>query len=67
MKETDTLLGGYAETCLLSMSEETLSSFEELMNESDNDLLSWILEREPLPDGPLKAVLQEIIDYKKTL
>lgn len=67
MKETDTLLGGYASACLASMPEDDLSEFELLMDESDNDLMNWILEREPLPDGPLMNVLENIIAYKKTL
>lgn len=66
MKEMDVLLGGYANEHLDFMSASDLQEFESLMDESDNDLMNWILEREQVPDDRNSAILRKIIDYKKT-
>lgn len=50
MKETDVLLGRYAEAHLAAMSDDVLDRFEVLLEENDNDLLAWIMGREPIPD-----------------
>ncbi len=67
MKEMDVLLGGYAHKCLCHMSSADLLDFEALMDESDNDLMNWIYEREPVPHESENAVLRKIINYQKTL
>lgn len=67
MKEMDALLGGYARQNLDHMLATDLPAFEALMDESDNDLMDWIYEREEVPDDKESAVLRKIIDYKKTL
>jgi len=67
MKEMDALLGGYAAKHLDNMSAADLSAFEALMDESDNDLMNWILERESSSEAGYEAILRKIIDYKKTL
>lgn len=67
MKEMDALLGGYARQHLCHMSTADLLDFEALMDESDNDLMNWLFEREPFPHEPENAVLRKIIDYQKTL
>ncbi|NQV44841.1 MAG: succinate dehydrogenase assembly factor 2 [Rhodospirillales bacterium] len=66
MKEMDALLGGYANERLDFMSDSELLEFESLMDESDNDLMNWILEREQIPDNRNSVILRKIIDYKKT-
>jgi len=67
MKEMDALLGGFAAIHLQTMCERDLEVFEALMEEGDNDLMNWILEREPIPRGDIEPILRQIINYKKTL
>lgn len=67
MKEMDVLLGGYASASLQDMTEDDLMAFEQLLDENDNDLMNWVLERETLPDDRRSPILNKIIDYKKTL
>ncbi len=67
MKEMDVLLGGYATDFLQNMTSDELQAFGQLLDENDNDLLNWILEREPVPEDHSNPVLTKIIDYKKTL
>jgi len=50
MKETDVLLGRYAKAHLATMSDEDLDRFEVFLEENDNDLLAWIMGRDPIPD-----------------
>lgn len=61
MKETDVLLGSYAEQHLATMSDEELDRFEVLLEENDNDLFAWIMGRDPIPDdadGDLIRIIQ---------
>lgn len=67
MKETDVLLGGFATAFLSAMETGDLAVFEALLEENDNDLLNWIFEREPVPQGRFEEVLIKIIEFKNSL
>ncbi len=50
MKETDLMVGGFAEACIKDLNTEELDQFEALMDVPDGDLLNWILGKsEPQP------------------
>ena len=60
-KEADLILGPFADKHVSSFSEEQLDWFEALLDQPDQDLYGWILEREPTPaefDGPLMDQLK---------
>ena len=62
MKETDVLLGRFAEHHLATMTDDVLDRFEVLLEESDSDLFSWIMGRDPVPedaDGDLIKIIQD--------
>jgi len=61
MKEADLLLGGFAARYLAEMSESELAEFEALLDEADNDLVNWILGRNPVPDRMRAGLLDRII------
>ena len=42
MRETDLVLGPYADACLAEMDGESLSAFEALLAESDQDIHAWV-------------------------
>ncbi len=67
MKESDLLLGGYARLNLESMDDDALAQFECLLDESDNDLMSWILETTTPPVESNSSALRDVIAYKKML
>ncbi len=67
MKETDALVGGYASLHLAPMTEVEVDEFERILDESDNDLMNWILEREPVPGRVDGHVMQKIIKYKRSM
>ncbi len=67
MKETDVLLGRFAEHHLATMTDDVLSRFEILIEESDNDLFSWIMGRDPIPDDADDALIKMIQSFNNSL
>ncbi|MCA0045148.1 succinate dehydrogenase assembly factor 2 [Celeribacter litoreus] len=60
IKEMDLLIGGYADEHLPTMTEEELDEFERLMDEHDQDLLSYATGLKPTP-APIKPMLDKLI------
>ncbi len=61
MKETDLILGGFAEEYLAAMSPTELDQFESLLEEPDAHLMDWLFDRQPVPavhDTPVMARLK---------
>ena len=59
-RETDLLLGRFADAYIDALSDADLASFENLMEVPDRDLFAWVTGREPVaPDfeTPLFAAL----------
>ncbi|MAF49939.1 MAG: succinate dehydrogenase assembly factor 2 [Rhodospirillales bacterium] len=68
MTETDRLLGGFADAHLDAMTGPELDEFELLLDQGDNELLSWILADAPdNPDFAGNLVLKRIIAFKNNL
>lgn len=65
IKEMDILLGGYASCYLMEMSQEQVSAFEALMNESDRDLLSWFTGEVELPGRFDRQLMDAILDFTR--
>ena len=64
-KEADLILGPFADEHVSTFTEAELDWFEALLNQEDQDLYGWILEREPTPaafDGPLMDRLKAFRD-----
>ena len=62
MQETDLLLGRFAERRLEGLSLAQLDLFEQLLDQSDNELFDWITGKRPAPaafDHDLLAMLKE--------
>ena len=67
MKETDRLIGGFAVAHLAELTAAQLAPFEALLDHNDNDLLDWLLGRQPLPEGQDRALIELIIKFKEGL
>jgi antitoxin CptB len=65
MKETDVLLGRFAASRLAGMTEAELARFEVLLEESDNDLLDWIMGRAEAPPAADGAFIKLIKDFNE--
>ena len=67
IKETDRILGGFAEEKLEGLSDQLSRDFDKLLNVSDVDLLNWILGRDDVPKPFDNEIFQLIIKYKESL
>lgn len=56
-KETDVILGHFADTALNSLPEESLDLYEELLEEQDLDIWNWLIGASPLKDGKYDCLL----------
>ena len=64
-READLILGPFADKHVPDFTEAELDWFEALLNEADQDVYAWILERMPAParfDGPLMNKLKAFRD-----
>jgi antitoxin CptB len=58
-KEMDLILGPFADAHLAAMDAAALAAYDRLLNENDQDLLSWVLGQAPAP-YPLAALIVQI-------
>ncbi len=63
MRETDLLLGGFAEARLSDLDDALLDPFEALLEESDRDVLTWILGRAAPPARHDTALMRLLRDF----
>lgn len=64
IKEMDILLGGFADTRLPGFDAAELDIFERLLEESDHDLLSWIVGDVAVPARADTAVFRDLAQFK---
>lgn len=64
-READLILGPFADKHVSTFSPEELDWFERLLEQPDQDLYAWIVDREPAPvafDGELMRRLKTFRD-----
>ena len=64
-READLILGPFADSHVSGFTDTDLDWFERLLEQPDQDLYDWILERTPTPaefDGPLMNKLKAFRD-----
>ena len=49
-KEMDLILGGYTDAYLDQLDDQTLTRFDALLDENDQDLYAWVTGTEPVPN-----------------
>ena len=57
-READMVLGPFADQVAPTLTDDELTEFERLLDEEDQYLYAWIIEKEPTPpefDGPMLA------------
>ena len=57
-READMVLGPFADQIAPTLEDDELTEFERLLDEEDQYLYAWIIEREPTPpefEGPMMA------------
>jgi antitoxin CptB len=55
-READRLVGGFAETYLEGLGTVELDQFEALIEESDVDLVDWLMGRRAPPDAHFEII-----------
>jgi len=65
MKETDILLGPFAQAHVPGFSLEQLDRYERLLAEPDPDILDWASGRQPIPPDHDNDVMRLLRNFKK--
>lgn len=66
MRETDLILGCFADSEIADLNAAELDQYERLLDTADTELLGWVTgERQPPPDAP--AILHRIIAFRASL
>ncbi len=63
MKETDLMLGRFAETYLSSFSEEELDIYETLLKAGDPSIYAWAVGREEVPEEYATTVMEKLKNF----
>jgi antitoxin CptB len=65
-KETDLLLGSFADAHLARFSPGELEEFEGILEASDAELWDWLIHRFPPPPDRDGAVMRRLLDFRYT-
>jgi antitoxin CptB len=65
-KETDDLLGEFANKVLDSLSPIEIQEYEKIVAADDADLYNWICGKEVLPTHLDASLMQKIINFNQT-
>ena len=63
MKETDMLLGRFADAHVDGLDEAGVAAFEALLETPDQDIFTWIVGGEPVPDEARTPLLARLIAF----
>jgi len=58
--ELDLLLAPFVESAYRSLDERDKADFRRLVAEQDQDIMNWIMAREPVTDPTLEAIVMKI-------
>jgi antitoxin CptB len=64
IKEMDILLGGFAAARIAYLDDGEVDALEELMSETDRDLLSWFTGEVPPPDHIRGKLFDAILSHQ---
>ena len=62
IKEMDLVIGGFVDAEIDALLPAELDLLEDIMGESDLDLLSWVTGQKPTPE-PYRALLERMAPY----
>lgn len=66
-KESDLVIGGFAAAHLQDLDAVQLEKFEALLDENDQDVLSWVIDMKPAPPAFETDVLKMLQNFKKKI
>ena len=62
-KETDMILGRFAEKYLKDFNDEEVNLYEEFIAQDDWDIYAWVTEKKPLPDDLKNKVTDLLMKF----
>lgn len=63
IRETDLLLGRFADACIADMSDRELDEYERLLEVPDHDLYGWVTGERDIPAADDTAILRRIRSF----
>lgn len=66
-KESDLILGGFADRHVDDLSAAQIDRFEALLDCNDPDLMAWVTGAEPVPPEHDHDVMDLLLDFKNAL
>jgi antitoxin CptB len=63
IRETDLLLGRFADACIGEMSEADLDEYERLLEVPDHDIYGWVTGELPIPQEHRSELLTRIVHF----
>jgi antitoxin CptB len=63
IRETDLLLGRFADMYIADLSERDLDSYERLLDVPDHDLYAWVSGELNIPDEHRSDLLERIVSF----
>lgn len=66
-KESDLILGRFADSHLAEMSADDLAVFEEILDRIDAEVMDWITGREPVPANLRSPVLDKLLAFRPSV
>ena len=66
IRETDLIMGRFADAHLDALTVEDMADFEALLDIPDRDILDWVTGAATVPDGQLTPVLARILAFHGT-
>lgn len=63
-KETDLLLGSFAERHLAELTPKQLDGYEALLESDDSELYDWLVGRVPPPAGQDEKLIRLLLDFR---
>lgn len=66
-KETDLVMGNFADRELAALTPEELLAYEALLEESDADIWDWLVEKLPVPKPEYAPLMARLRKYSPAL
>lgn len=66
IRETDLIMGRFADAHIGSFTTEDMADFERLLDIPDRDILDWVTGAAPVPEGQLTPMLSRILAFHGT-
>jgi len=63
-KESDIILGSFADARLKTLDAEGLDAFEALLDVPDPVIYDWVIGRAPIPDEMNTPLMRELLAFK---